>query len=68
MHFFINSDGGEIFLFILKVAFKTKALHIAVWKKLTATVNALSEFLNCWVHPIHEKEAATQKFSTEWLF
>lgn len=66
-HFFINSDGGEIFLFILKVAFKTKALYIVVWKKLTVTVNALVEFLNCRVHPMHEKEAATQ-FSTEWLF
>ena len=34
--FFNKSDGGEIFLFLLKHAFKTKTLHLSVWKKTAA--------------------------------
>ena len=34
--FFNKSDGGEIILFLLKHAFKTKTLHLSVWKKTAA--------------------------------
>ena len=36
--FFSISDGGKIFLFLLKRAFKTKLLPLFVWKELTAAL------------------------------
>ena len=32
--FFKKSEGDEIFLFLLKHAFKTKTLHLFAWKKI----------------------------------
>ena len=36
--FFNKSDDSEIFLFLLKHAFKTKTFHLSVWKKLTVAM------------------------------
>ena len=62
--FFNKSDGGEIFLFLLKHAFKTKTLHLSVWKKK----QLLIVFLNYRLDIAHEQEAATPKLLADWLF
>ena len=56
------------FFLLLMNGFKTKTLHLVVWKNINNcfAVNSLIEILNSQSYTSHEKEAATLKFSTEW--
>lgn len=60
-HFLSKSDGREIFLFLLMHDFRTKIVHLVIWKKITPGLQWIlwSNFSITSFYKAQEKWAAT---------
>ena len=66
-NYFDNSDGGKIVLFLLKHSFKTKTLHLFVWRR-NKSCYVFKVLLNYRLYITHVYEAATLNLLAERLF
>ena len=66
-NYFDNSDGGKIVLFLLKHSFKTKTLHLFVWRR-NKSCYVFKVLLNYRLYRTHVYEAATLNLLAERLF